>query len=382
MKSEILLDLIKILEQRMFSRYPLIQVVQGPRQVGKTTALIQFCDLIQDRIPVHYTSGDGVSSPVWIHEQWQLAQIQKKILIIDEIQKIPQWSENLKKLWDESKKAKKFVKCIISGSSSLSLQKGLTETMTGRFEVIPVFHWGYQSTQKLKRMSLDDYLIYGGYPGSYSFIKDKNRWREYLTSSIIETIIGKDILTQATVKNPSLFRQAFYLISSMPAQVVSYNKLLGQLQDRGNIDLVKYYIELYESAFLLKSIYKYGHNEFKKKTSSPKLILMAPALSTFHRLENLRDEDHGRIFESLVGAELIRNKMNPSYWCEGDYEVDYILNYKKELFAIEVKSKRQRKASSLELFMKKFPKAKPVFITKENFSLFSQNVPEFFDSLI
>lgn len=371
--GEIKLDLLEILNQRMKEAKPLIQIIQGPRQVGKTTLLQQFFDLNNKKTPIHFVSGDEIVSPTWIKEQWQLASDSKKILIIDEVQKIPNWSETIKKLWDSDKTKKKYLKCILTGSSSLNLQKGMSESLTGRFELVNIYHWNYKQSYQLSGISLDNYLKFGGYPGSYKFIKNQKRWVNYLTNSIVETVIGKDILMLAQVKSPALFKQSFYLLSSYPAQVISYNKLLGQLQDKGNIDLVKYYIELFEGAFLLKTIQKFSYNEHRKKTSSPKIIMLAPALSTFHRINNLKLEDYGRIFESIVGAELIKNDLNPTYWAEGDYEVDFIVEYKNRIIAIEVKSGRTKKTASLDVFLKKYPTANIIFITKDNFQKFSLN---------
>lgn len=178
---------------------------------------------------------------------------------------------------------------------------------------------------------------------------------------------------QAQVRRPALFRQAFYILASYPAQVVSYNKILGQLQDKGNIDLIKYYIELFESAFLMKSIFKFSKNEMSKKSSSPKIIPLAPSLSTFFRLDNLTVEDFGRIFEALVGAEFIKAGLEIYYWAEGHYEVDYIVIYKKQIIAVEVKSGRNKTSVSLEKFKMKYPKAKFVFVTKENFNKFAES---------
>lgn len=375
-------NIVAVLKERLRESRPLIQIIQGPRQVGKTTALQQFYDLNHKKIPIHFVSGDAITTPLWIQEQWQIARDGNMVLIIDEIQKIPNWSETIKKLWDEDKRHRRIIKCVLTGSSSLSLQKGLTESLTGRFESIPVYHWNYPISTQLHKMSLDEYLVYGGYPKSYSFIKEKNRWIDYLTHSIVETVIGKDILMQAHVRSPALFRQAFYLLTSFPAQVISYNKLLGQLQDKGNTDLIKSYIELYDAAFLIKTIPKFSRNEIRKKTSSPKIIVMAPALSTFHRLDSLTEDDRGRIFESAIGAELIKNNFKPYYWADGDYEVDFVLEYKKQIIAIEVKSGRRKKTTSLEVFNKKYPDAKIVFINKENYLKFCDSVENFLDRMI
>lgn len=371
--KEVKLKVIETLHQRLAEEDPLLQVILGPRQVGKTTAIRLFIEKFGKKKPTHYVSAEGIDSPLWIQAQWQEAKSNSKILIIDEVQKIPNWSEMIKKLWDSEKQKRQIFKCVLLGSSSLSLNKGLTESLTGRFETIRLYHWNFQTSLLIKKFSIDEFLIYGGYPGSYRFIKDKRRWSEYLAGSIVETVIGKDILMQTQVRSPALFRQAFYILVSYPAQIVSYNKILGQLQDKGNIDLIKYYLELFESAYLIKSIFKFSRSEISKKSSSPKIIPLAPSLSTFFRLDNLTPEDCGRVFEALVGAEFIKAGLEVYYWAEGHYEVDYIVIYKKQIIAIEIKSGRNKTSVSLEKFKFKYPSAKVVFVTKENFNKFSEN---------
>lgn len=378
--KEISLKIVNLLKARLSEKNPLIQVVLGPRQVGKTTAIRQFILKNQKHMPSLYVSAEGVDSPLWIESQWQEARIENKILIIDEIQKIPNWSEMVKKLWDQDKEKRRTIRCVLLGSSSLSLNKGLKESLTGRFETLQMYHWNYKDTAKLKKMPLENFLLYGGYPGSYGYIHDIKRWSEYMAGSIIETVIGKDILTQAHVRSPALFRQSFYLLASHPAQIVSYNKLLGQLQDKGNIDLVKYYTELYEAAFLFKFIRKFSHNELRKNISSPKIIPMAPSLSSFFKLQSLSAEDNGRIFEAAVGAELIKAGLEVFYWADNKYEVDYVVLYKKQIFAIDVKSGRNKTLVSLEKFRNKYPASKIIFITKENFVKFADQPEKYFEA--
>ncbi len=380
--KEVSLKIVNLLKSRLTEKNPLIQIVLGPRQVGKTTAVQQLILENKKSLSMLYVSAEGVDSPLWIEAQWQEARLENKILIIDEIQKIPNWSEMIKKLWDQDKKNQRLIKCVLLGSSSLSLNKGLKESLTGRFETLQMYHWNFNDTGKLKKMPLADFLLYGGYPRSYSYLHDLKRWSEYMAGSIIETVIGKDILTQAHIRSPALFRQAFYLLASYPAQVVSYNKLLGQLQDKGNIELVKYYTELFEAAFLFKFIHKFSYNELRKNTSSPKIIPLAPSLSSFFRLQSLRAEDHGRIFEASVGAELIKAGFDVFYWADGKYEVDFIVLYKNHIFAIEVKSARNKTAVSLEKFRNKYPAAKIMFITKENFVKFTEHPMRYFENAL
>lgn len=372
----IVLPLVHSLKDRLSEKTPLIQVILGPRQVGKTSAIEMLIEK-NKKMNIHFVSGEGVASPLWIQEQWQEAYENNAILIIDEIQKIPQWSEMIKKLWDESIRFKKRLKCVLLGSSSLYLNKGLSESLTGRFELIRAYHWNYQYSHQLQKMSLDDYLVFGGYPGSYALLKNKTRWQDYMTSSIVETVITKDILTQAKVNSPGLFRQCFYVVTSLPSQVVSYNKILGQLQDKGNIDLVKYYLDLYEKAFLIKLVHKYSKNELRKKQSSPKIIPLATALSSFHCLSQISDEFKGRLFEAQVGAVLAREDLRFYYWADGDYEVDFVVELGSKIYALEVKSSRKKRARSLEVFLKKYPQAQIVFLTKENFLKFEKDPVDF-----
>jgi predicted AAA+ superfamily ATPase len=376
-------DIQTILKDRMDEDNCLIQVLLGPRQVGKTTALQKFIEN-KKRKSLYVSADENLSlSSLWIKEKWNEAIeiADDTLLIIDEIQKIPNWSGQIKELWDKQKQTKKTrIKVILSGSSSLNIQKGLTESLAGRFELIRAYHWGFQESHKIFKINFQDFLLFGGYPGSYALIKDVPRWKYYINNSIIETVIGSDILLFNNVKSPALFRQTFTLLSSYPAQVISYNKLLGQIQDKGNVDLIKYYIELFEGAFLIKTLTKYSGSIIKSKTSSPKIIPMAPALID-NRLKET-PEGRGRIFEAMIGADLIKSNINIQYWQELNYEVDYCFLYQNTLIAIEVKSQRPRSAKSLEVFMKKFPAAIPIFITETNYEVFEKDPIKFIEKFI
>jgi hypothetical protein len=378
-------DFVHTLLARMQESHPLIQTVLGPRQVGKTTGVSQLLDKVKG--PTHYVAADDTlhASNRWIQEAWQEA-LQKgpgTILVIDEIQKIPNWAEVVKRLWDEQRKQPKL-KLILLGSSSLSLQKGLTESLTGRFELISVFHWSFPESQKAFGYNLDTYLRFGGYPGADAYIKDYPRWFSYLKSSVVDTVVGQDILTHQTVAKPALFRQAFEILCSYPAQEVSYRSLLGQLQDRGNTDLIKHYIELYEGAYLFRTLSKYSARPVKIKSSSPKIIPLCPALYTLaagaHALDD--PDKKGHLFEAVVGADLLRiHGAQVYYWRDSSYEVDYVLFHEGRLYAIEVKSRRRRFLGGIDAFQKRFKKAKACVITMENYAKFSQAPLEFLTSV-
>lgn len=368
------------LEQRLSGTNPLIQVLIGPRKVGKTTGIRQL--LTRSPYANHFANADDllVTDRTWLLEQWQKALLlgDGTLLVIDEIQKIPNWSETLKSLWDKNPGR---LRVVVLGSSSLQIQTGLTESLAGRFELTRIYHWTYTELKTAFGYDLERFLLYGGYPGAVSFENEYDRWYAYLKDSIVEAVIGKDILLNRKVGNPALFRQAFEILCRYPAQEISYTKLLGQLQDKGNTDLIKYYIELYAGAFLIHPLEKYSAKSWLTRSSSPKILLSCPALYTMTAgVRVLNDpEKRGRVFELAVGAQLLQLPGELFYWREKNAEVDYIYRYQHRLYAIEVKSGRKKSAKGLDAFVKHFPDASPVIVTIDNFPQFSENPQKFLD---
>jgi predicted AAA+ superfamily ATPase len=272
---------------------------------------------------------------------------------------------------------------LLLGSSSLQLQSGLTESLAGRFELTRVYHWTFAEMHAAFDHSLERYLSFGGYPGAVRFEEDLERWYAYMKESIVEAVIGKDILQNRRVANPALFRQAFEILCHYPAQEISFTKLLGQLQDRGNTDLVKYYIELYGGAFLLYALQKYSAKEWLARSSTPKMLPACPALYTMAsgKMDENDSERRGRVFELAVGAELIQFPGELFYWREKQAEVDFVFKSHGKLYAIEVKSGRKKSAKGLDAFLEKFPKALRIVITPENFPQFSQERLAFLEKL-
>lgn len=370
------------LEERFRSREALIQVLIGPRQVGKTTGVKQLLERRQ--APFCYANADDllVSDRTWLLEHWQkaLALGDESLLIIDEIQKVPNWAETIKGLWD-SKPAR--LQVLLLGSSALQLHSGLKESLAGRFELTRVLHWRYAELRHAFGYDLTRYLTFGGYPGAVPFENDADRWYAYMKESIVEAVIGKDILQNRKVANHALFRQAFEILCHYPAQEISYSKLLGQLQDRGNTDLVKYYIELYGGAFLIHALQKYSAKAWLVRSSSPKMIPSCPALHTMAvgTMDATDPEQRGRVFELAVGAELLQLPGEVFYWREKQAEVDFVYQYQGRLHAIEVKSGRKKSAKGLDSFLEKFPTATRTIITPENFPQFSENPRNFLAQL-
>lgn len=379
MKSPLSLPVLEQLEENL-NKTDLLQVIQGPRQVGKTTSVLQFLKGYPG--PSLYESADKVFSngQDWLREIWQKARENSSLLVIDEIQKIENWSEVVKKLWDEERRRKKPIKCILLGSSSLSIQRGLSESLTGRFQMIRMHHWNFNESHQAYNLSFEDYLKRGGYPGSYQFNKTLE-WADYVKHSIVETVIEKDILQDNTVKSPALFRQAFEILMSYPAQEISYTKLLGQLQNKGNTDLVKHYIKLFEGAFLVRALPKYSSNQIKIRATSPKILPLCPAFYFLTILADYSQEERGRAFEVIVGMQLVRTGHDLYYWREKNHEVDFVLKVGRTVYAIEVKSGRRRSPSGLEAFLKLYPKAKAVIINPDNYQNFEKNPLHFLENV-
>lgn len=364
--TEIIRNFTKTLRNRLDEKLNFIQVVIGPRQIGKTTGLHQIVK--QWKGPSLYVTADEVVSPSsdWLRLQWQRAcqQGENTLFVVDEVQKIPEWSGLIKFLFDQERSSRKL-KIVLLGSASLSLQKGLAESLAGRYELIPVHHWGLEECHQAFGWGISEFLKFGGYPAAAELINDTNRWQSFIRNSIIEPVLIKDILGITTINKPSLFRQTFELSMSYPAQEISYQKLLGQLQESGNVTTIKHYLELLEGAFLLKSLYKYSGSEVRKKGSSPKILPLNIALIHAFKNPNTANDDpewRGRIFETAIGGALSHANGDLYYWREGNFEVDYVLKLEGKLFAIEVKSGRKRHSKGMEKFLTKYPECIPLII--------------------
>jgi len=364
--TEIKRNFTRILEKRLREKLNFIQVVLGPRQVGKTTGLQQIVRAWQG--PALMVSADEVITPStdWLKLHWEKARNlgTDALLVIDEVQKIPNWSSAIKYLFDQDRAARKL-KVVLLGSASLTLQKGLGESLAGRYEVIPANHWGLDECKQAFKWNLEDFLKFGGYPAAAELSEDIDRWQNYVRNSIIEPVLIKDILGLTTVNKPALFRQTFELAMSYPAQEISLQKLLGQLQESGNVTTIKHYLELFEGAFLLKTLQKYTGSEIRKRGSSPKIIPLNMALCHAFRSPTLIDSNpdwRGRIFEAAVGAALSKTKGKLFYWREGKYEVDFVWELEGQLYALEIKSGRKRSSKGLEKFIQRYSKSIPVVI--------------------
>lgn len=361
-------SVVRELTSRIHEKTPLIQVVIGPRQIGKTTALRTV--LGEKGL---YKSAD-FPSPLSSKEilVWWKEAIEKKasVLGIDEIQKIQGWSEAIKFLWDQNKVSP--LKLILTGSSTLLLEKGLKETLAGRYELIRVEHWNFSEAKEVFQLSLNEFIEFGCYPGSVQFLKNIDRWGHYVRDSIVEPAIGRDLLLVHPVENPALLRQIYGIAVSVPAQVISLQKIFGQLQGRGTVPTVKNYLHLLGQAFLVSSLEKFHTQPVRSKSSSPKLIIHDNALvRAFERdIESpISKQTFGHYFENAIGARFVESGWDTFYWKERNLEVDFVVvGPKNEKLAIEVKTSEidEGELKGLKEFTKRNPSFEPCLISLTN----------------
>ena len=359
----------------------------GPRQTGKTTIVRQALRQVEQ--PYRYAAVDEPDSPAfrirppapeagfprleprnteWLVRTWEAARRAAErsptgfVLAIDEVQKIPRWSETVKGLWDADRAGGCFLHVIILGSSPLLIQSGLTESLAGRFEPIRVTHWSFPEMADAFGFDLPAYLFFGGYPGAASLVRDPAKWRDYILRALVEPNIERDLLSMTRVDKPALLKRLFELGAAWSGQILSYTKMLGQLQDAGNTTTLARYLDLLAGAGLLAGLPKYASRPHRRG-SSPKLIVLNTALMTagsgYAFDEAGADRSFwGRIVESAVGAHLhntATSDIRLYYWRDGSLEVDFVLQRGPRLVAIEVKSgPRRASPRGLATFTERF----------------------------
>lgn len=346
------------LARRLAEPRRFIQVLTGPRQVGKTTLVQQVA--ADSGLAHRYASADEptLRGGEWMEQQWDAARLAARdagrdgaLLVLDEVQKIPDWSQTVKRLWDADTAGRVPLKVVLLGSAPLLIQSGLTESLAGRFEVLHLPHWSYAEMHAAFGWSLDPYLFYGGYPGAAPLIVEPGRWARYIKDALIETTISRDVLLLTRVDKPALLRRLFELGCAYSGQVLSYQKMLGQLQDAGNTTTLAHYLELLAGAGTVCGLQKFAGAQVRQRGSSPKLQVLNSALigaqSGMTLAEARADPAFwGRIVESAAGAHLANaaaaGECELFYWRDRNREVDFVVRAGRTVTAIEVKSGRSR----------------------------------------
>lgn len=370
------LPLVQTIIDRLNEPRRFIQMLIGPRQTGKSTAINQAVSQLDIPCFSVMASIDS-SSRDWLRAQWLQARAMitpdspSVVLAIDEVQLIDQWSSVVKEMWDTDTKDGIDLRVLLSGSSSILLQKGLREGLTGRFEIIHCTHWGLAECRDAFGFDLDHFLFYGGYPGAAPLSNDTNRWLDYMNEAIIEPSISRDVIALDEVRKPTLMRRLFHLGAPYSGQELSYRKMLGQLDDAGNTTTLAHYLELLSSAGILCGLEKYDPKLIRKKASSPRLMVYDTSLMTAtygqYRDYLLTDpERRGHLVESAVGAFLLQQAAKQHFevhwWREGDAEVDFVISSGEAVTAIEVKSGRVKSTKGLAAFVEQFPSARTLIV--------------------
>ena len=360
----------QVIKRRLEEPRRFIQVVMGPRQIGKSTVVKQVLKDVD--LPCQFFSADNVpaSDRAWISNCWASTRAlihtgghKSMILVIDEIQKIQNWSEVVKKEWDDDSFHDLDIKVLLLGSSRVLLEKGLSESLAGRFEEIRMSHWSFGEMQDCFGFSLEQYVFYGGYPGAASLISDEDRFQQYIQSAIVDATINKDILMDTPISKPALLRQTFELGAAYSGSLLSLTKMVGALQDAGNTSTLAGYLGLLNDSGLLVGLQKYSVDAARRKASIPKLQVYNNALTTLYSSMTLQQavtdrKAWGHLFESAVGAyivnEAFKHRFDVSYWRERDDEVDFVLKKNNSVVAIEVKGNAEKRTDGLDEFRRKF----------------------------
>lgn len=362
-----------------------IQIIEGPRQVGKSTLIKQVLKSIS--LPWVHFAADNVPATrtAWISDCWATARnklrmehLQELVLVIDEVQKLKNWGEVVKKEWDDDTFNDVPIKVVLLGSSRVRLEKGLSESLMGRYETIKMPNWTLTEIRDGFGMTTDEYIYFGSYPGAADLRHDLDRWQEYINSSIVDATINNDILMDTPIAKPALLRQTFELSSAYSGQLVSLTKMIGQLQDAGNTTTLSHYLDLLNQSGMVCGLNKYAIDKARRRSSVPKYQVYNNALMSLyceHDFESAR-ADHklwGRLFESAVGAHILNcaytNRFKVYYWRENGKEVDFVLVKDTKVVAVEVKSNHEKDTSGLHVFQELFHPLKSVLVGEEGIDI-------------
>jgi len=313
----------------------------------------------------------------WLADVWQAARNDATesergaVLALDEIQKLPNWQEAVKGLWDADRNAGTPLHVVLLGSAPLLMQRGLTETLAGRFETIRMTHWSYDEMSTAFDYDLAKYLYFGGYPGPVDLIASEDRWRDYIRASLVEPNIERDILALERVDKPALLKRLFELCCEFSGQILSLSKMVGQLDDAGNATTLARYLDLLETAGLVVGLQRYEGRGGRRRQSSPKLVVLNTALMSVHSgytFAQARADRTlwGRLVETAVGAHLVNtasSSIRVNYWRHGDAEVDFVVERGPRRFLVDVKSNGHRvNGRGRSLFVERFGATKSLLV--------------------
>lgn len=371
----------RVLSRRLAEAPPArIQLLAGPRQVGKTTLLLELaraagaaglyaaCDGPEAALP-------GFWEGVWTRAE-AIARAQgRAVVLLDEVHVLGDWAGRLKGEWDRLRRREVPIHIVATGSSALRLARGSRESLTGRFERLTLTHWSPAALAAAFGLSaeaaVDAWVRRGAYPGAYSLLEDPGRWAAYIRDAIIEPAIGRDLLALGPVRRPALLRQVFGLCAASPAQIVSLQKLRGQLEERGALATVAHYLHLLEEAFLISALPKHGRRATRRRAAPPKLITLNQALLAAAHPDGIPEPDRdpvrfGAWIENACLSYAWNAEQRVAYWREEPLDVDGVLDGTWGRWAIEVTTGQvtAREVRGLAEFTRRFPEYRPLVICR------------------
>jgi predicted AAA+ superfamily ATPase len=371
-----------VLDERLAEPAPgRIQLLAGPRQVGKTTLLLELAEKAGKQSI--YAAADAPEAALPGFWERLLARAEdtagtqgRAVVLLDEAHLLPGWAGHVKGIWDRFRRRKAPVHIVATGSSALHLAAGSRESLAGRFERLTLTHWSARSVAQVFGIPADEaaHLVVrmGSYPGAFALRDDVARWSAYVRDAILEPAIGRDILAMATVRRPALLRQVFGVAASSPAQIVSLQKIQGQLQDAGALETITHYLALLEEAFLVASALKYSTRAARRRASPPKLITLNNALVAVVDPRGIAEgaadpARFGAWVENACLAHAWNSGQVVSYWREEPLEVDAILEGSWGKWAIEVKTGKFQMSDLTGLleFTRRHPGFRPLVVCSD-----------------
>jgi predicted AAA+ superfamily ATPase len=373
-----------LLRARLEEPRRFIQVIAGPRQVGKTTLVRQVVESLPIRVSLATADDPGLRDAAWLDAVWEAARVamrdgpEPSVLVLDEIQKVSGWADVVKRNWDADSAAGLDLRVVVLGSAPLLVRQGLAAGLAGRFELLDLAHWSFAEMRDAFSWDLERFLFFGGYPGAAPLVGDVDRWRSYILESLVETTLARDVLLQNRVDKPVLLRRLFRLACDYSGQVLSYQKFVGQLQDAGNTTTLARYLRLLGDAGLVTGLEKYAGSRVRQRGSSPKLLALdtglMTAMSTHSPATARTDPDFwGRLVETAVGAHLSNTggrRLDVTWWRERQLEVDFVVADPSRVLAIEVASGRRKAAlPGLRAFSRLEPAARTLLVGGQGLAL-------------
>jgi predicted AAA+ superfamily ATPase len=357
-----------------------IQLLTGPRQVGKTTILLELAGEFGERAIYRAADVEEIAAPGWWAIQWdramRLARTGPTLLLVDEIQTLPNWARRVKVAFDEVARERLPLQIVISGSAALSMTRGARNELAGRFELLTLRHWTAQDLIQAFGLTDDEaaevYVRFGAFPGELDRRMDYPRWREYILHAIIDPALNRDLLMLEPIQKPALLRQINSLAAAYPGEIISLQKLAAQLLEKGAPATIAHYLTVLEEAFLLAALHKYSDRELRLRASPPKLVPLSNAFLTAYAdsVPPTTATDPvrwGRWLETACTAHAVNTGCRVAYWREEPYEVDLIVAGERGKWAIEIKSGSYaiQDLTGLSTFHLRHPDFRPLVVGAE-----------------